>query len=187
MAGMMVWAAVNTTAEAEPPPMTTTATALAVARDPSAVNDALTGIVTERAAGLLDKARAGVSPRQLEEEAWSLALTVGQTVLSAAMATASKRATDEDVERRGLEPGQALVRVERDYWATQMTTLGPICFPLFAYRERRAGGTVTRTPARADVVPLLGRCRSSELCLEWEARLGKDLPFRRAQDPLAFF
>ena len=68
-----------------------------------------------------------------------------------------------------------------------MTTMGPIRFPLFAYRERRGSASVTRTPARAEVVPLLGRCRSSELCLQWETRLGKDLPFRRAQEALDFF
>ena len=103
------------------------------------------------------------------------------------MATARKHATDDDIERRGPEPSQGSYAFDRDHWATQMTTMGRSRFPLFAYRERRGGGTVTRTPARADVVPLLGRCRSSELCLEWEARLGKDFPFRRAQDALTFF
>jgi len=164
-----------------------TTTALDVARDPSTVNTALTNVLAEGVASILEKARAGGQPRELEQDTWALMLSFGQAVLSAAMATACKRATDEDIQRRGLESGQVLIRTDRDYWATQMTTMGPIHFPLFAYRERRGPAWVTRTPARAEVVPLLGRCRSSEVCLEWEARLGKDLPFRRAQDALAFF
>ena len=164
-----------------------TTTALDVARDPRSVNALLHGALSEAAAGLLASARAGVSPRRLEEETWGLMLSLGRSLMAACMATACKRAMEADIERRGLEVGQVLVRVDRDYWAQQMSTMGLILFPLFAYRERRGGATVTRTPARAEVVPLLGKCRSSELCLEWEARLGKDLPFRRAQDALAFF
>ena len=103
------------------------------------------------------------------------------------MATARKHATDDDIERRGPEPSQGSYAFDRDHWATQMTTMGRSRFPLFAYREQRVGGTVTRTPARADVVPLLGRCRSSYPCLEWAAGLGKNLPFRRAQNAVALF
>ena len=135
---------------------------------------------------VLDGAQGGAGARELEEEVCELAASLGRALLSGCMAGACKRATDDDIERRRLEPGQVLMRLDRDFWATQMTTLGPIVFPLFAYRERRPGGSVTRTPARAEVVPLLGRCRSSELCLQWEARLGKDLPFRTAQEALSF-
>jgi hypothetical protein len=162
-------------------------TALDVARDPSVVNTELTTTFAAGVAAVLAKAEAGASARQLEQEVWGLALSLGQAVLAASMATACRRATEADLERRRLERGQVVMRTDRNYWATQMTTLGPVCFPLFAYRERRLGGTVTRTPARAEVVPLLGRCRSSEMCLEWEARLGKEHPFRRAQDAVAFF
>lgn len=164
-----------------------TTIALDVARDPSIVNAALADLVSAGIAEVLDKAHAGAGARALEEEVCELAASFGRSLLSGCMAAACKRATDDDIERRQLEPGEVLMRLDRDYWATQMTTLGPIRFPLFAYRQRRAGGSVTRTPARAEVVPLLGRCRSSELCLQWEARLGKDLPFRPAQQAMSFF
>lgn len=162
-------------------------TALDVARDPSTVNAALADIVSAGVTDVLEIAEAGASPRQIEEQAWEVALSLGRTILSAGMATACKRATEADIEGRGLEPGQVRMRMDRDYWATQMSTMGLIHFPLFAYREQRGPASVTRTPARKEVVPLAGRCRSTELCLQWEARLGKDLPFRRAQDALAFF
>lgn len=164
-----------------------TTTALDVARNPDSVKELLLSELGEGAAVLLAKAQAGAQQRELEEDTWGLVLSTGRVLLAACMATACKQAMEEDVEKRGLEVGEALVRVDRSYWTTQMSTLGPILFPLFAYRERRGGATVTRTPARAKVVPLVKRCRSTELCLEWEARLGRDLPFRRAQKALAFF
>jgi hypothetical protein len=42
-------------------------------------------------------------------------------------------------------------------------------------------------PAREEVFPLHPHCRSSELCLEWEARLGRQLPFRQAEEAVGFF
>ncbi len=46
---------------------------------------------------------------------------------------------------------------------------------------------VTRVPARDTALSLLKRCRSSDLCLEWEARLARDEVFRGAPAPLSFF
>ena len=103
-----------------------TTIALDVARDRSIVNAALTDAISSGAMAVLDDARAGVAPRKLEEEVWELALSFGTALLSGCMAAACKRATDADIERRGLEPGQVLMRLDRDYWATQMTTMGPI-------------------------------------------------------------
>ena len=162
-------------------------TALDVAREPSTVNAMLAEALSGGVEALVEKASTGALARELEEGVWTLMLSVGRAMLGACMAAACKRATEADIEERGLQPGQATLRMDRDYWATQMSSMGPIHFPLFAYRERRGAITVTRTPARAEVVPMLGHCRSTELCLEWECRLGKDLPFRRAQDALRFF
>jgi hypothetical protein len=44
-----------------------------------------------------------------------------------------------------------------------------------------------RVPAKVDFLPLYPRCRSSELCIEWETRLGSDHPFRIAQQEMKFF
>jgi hypothetical protein len=161
-------------------------TALDVARQPSAVN-ALVKTMMEGAAELLARAADGASARELEEGVWELVVSQGGALLGACMATACKAATEADLEARGLEPLDVRLRLDRDYWGTQMSTFGPISFPLFAYRERQGAATVTHTPARRELLPTLGRCRSTTLCLEWEARLGKDLPFRRAADALGFF
>ena len=162
------------------------ATVLDVAREPATVN-ALLKPIMKRAKEVLARASSGATPRELEEGVWRIVLEQGRALLSACMATACKSATEAELESRGLAPQGVRLRLDRDYSATQMSTFGPITFPLFAYREQRGGATVTRTPARQDVVPLVGRCRSTLLCLEWEARLGKDLPFRRAAEALDFF
>ncbi|MEZ4475608.1 MAG: hypothetical protein R3F60_33390 [bacterium] len=103
------------------------------------------------------------------------------------MATACRARDEADVEARGVEPQDVRFRLDQDYHATQMSTFGPIRFPFASARAARRHVTVTRTPAREALVPLYGRCRSTPLCLEWEARLGKDLPSRRAADALCFF
>jgi len=62
-----------------------------------------------------------------------------------------------------------------------------VIFPLHAYRDRSAVLPVTRTPARDEVLPFHRSCHSSELCLEWEVRLGSEHPFRKAQTALNYF
>jgi hypothetical protein len=130
----------------------------------------------------------GASPRELEELTWQFVHELGCSLLSGALARKCARATEADLKARGLDEDQVSLRMDRDYWATQSTTFGPISFPWFAYRDRSvAAGTVTRTPARQAVLPLWKRCRSSELLLEFESRLGSDHPFRHAEQALTFF
>ncbi len=126
-------------------------------------------------------------PRCLEVEVLRTAFFLGRMMMAMLMSTLCRRCTERDLRERNLDSKQVSLRIERDYWATQMTTLGPISFPLFAYRETRNGCSVTRTPARSEVIPLQRYARSSELCVEWESRLGSDFPFRRAQEGLQFF
>jgi len=58
-----------------------------------------------------------------------------------------------------------------------------VSVPLYACRAKGR----TRAPARAEVFPLHPECRSSELLLEWESRLGCQLPFRQAEASMDFF
>ncbi|MEZ4473315.1 MAG: hypothetical protein R3F60_21510 [bacterium] len=162
------------------------ATALDLARGPATVNTLLKPIA-RAAQALCGQAAAGAGPRELEEGVWRVVQALGRGLLETCIATACRARAEADVEARGLEPRDARFRLDQDYHATQMSTFGPIRFPLFAWRERRGAATITRTPAREALVPLHGRCRSTPVCLEWEARLGKDLPFRRAADALCFF
>lgn len=161
-------------------------TALDVARRPSTVNDLLLALV-EPAETLMESAASGAGSRELEQGVWDVVLGLGRRLLEACLATACQRATEQDIEARQLSPGTVRMRFDADYWTTQMSTFGPVTFPMFAYREVSGAATVTRTPARTNVVPTVGRCRSTALCLEWEARLAKDLPFREAQAAMTFF
>jgi len=139
-------------------------------------------------AAILAAADKEVTVRELEGIAWEAALELGSMLMSLGLGRLCGRATERDVEARGLTKEQVSLRMEQDYWGTLSTTLGEVKFPWFAYRDHSAAaGTVTHTPAKATVLPLYKHCRSSELLVEWESRLGSDHPFRYAQDALSFF
>jgi hypothetical protein len=140
--------------------------------------------------GLNDLFELADSPqdlRSLEKAVVETLLSLGRLLLGYLLALRCRRATESDLSRRGLRAAEVRLRLDADYWASMMTTMGLVHFPLFAYRENLGGATVTRTPAREVVVPYRGKCRSSPLCLEWEVRLGAQHPFRRAEAELAFF
>lgn len=150
-----------------------------IARSKSSVKAHVLALVEARLDSLLEETEE-LTGRALETAVWKLLCAVGAEVLALVLALACWSATaSENVVERGLR-----LRLDRDYWLTQMTTLGSVSVPLFAYRDE--AGKV-RCPARQKVFPLHPACRSSELCLEWEAKLGSQLPFRQAQDSLTFF
>ena len=162
-------------------------TATDIAHQPAVVK-ALLKAFSGPANALLEQAAAGaMSAKELEEGVWSVVVSLGRAFLGACMATACKHATEADIAARGLTEKNARLRLDRDYHARQMSTFGPIEFPLFAYREHQGTVTVTRVPARESLLPIYRACRSTVLCLEWEARLGKEFPFRRAASALTFF
>jgi len=164
-----------------------TTTAL-LARDITIVKSVILDEVSIEFYRLFQSAEAGTSPRMLELDLWKLLLDVGQIVLAVLFATLCRRATEADLRVRGLDPSRASLRLDEDYWNTLMTTVGPVRFPVFAYRDRSMGvSSTTRAPAREQVFPLHRHCRSSELCLEWEAKLGSEHPFRTAQAALTYF
>jgi hypothetical protein len=118
--------------------------------------------------------------KEMEEAVWSAVVDVGRQLLEAMLALACWRVVEPAF---AACPG-ARLRLDRDYTVTQTTTFGTVRVPLFAYREESGK---TRSPAKRAVFPLHPRCRSSELCLEWETKLGGQLPYRQAQDSLRFF
>lgn len=125
-------------------------------------------------------ADAPASSREAEESVWRLMLSVGRDLLASLLTMLCRRAFEAaTTEQDAVRP-----RLDRDYWLTQATTLGPVTVPLFAYRT--ADGK-THAPARQAVFPLHPQVRSSELLLQWEVQLGSQLPFRQAEDGLAFF
>jgi hypothetical protein len=167
----------------ETPPVTT---APAIA----GIIEAVKTDAQDELAKLIATVRAELEPEQnlrnVEMALWRQHVVVGRTLLALRLAEECRRCTERDLEARGLSWEDVQVRVDRDYWVRITTTFGPVYIPLFAYRERRAGVSVTRAPARR-LFRLYPRCRSSELLLEWEARLGKEFPFRQAEQMLSFF
>jgi hypothetical protein len=126
--------------------------------------------------------------RELEKAVVENLLCLGRKILTSVFGFKCQQATAEDIEQRGLVRDQIQLRMDADYWAIVMTTVGPIYFPWFAYRHLIPnGGSVTHTPARGQILPYQKNCHSSPLCLEWEVRLGTKHPFRQAQDDLNFF
>jgi len=137
---------------------------------------------------VLAAVKDGVRVRELERLIWESVLELGRMLMGAGLGRLCGNATEQDIEVRGLTKEEVSLRLDRDYWGTLNTTLGEVRFPWFAYRDRSPlGATVTRTPAKSAVMPLYKHCRSSELLVEWESRLGSDHPFRYAQDALTFF
>ena len=78
------------------------------------------------------------------------------------------------------------MEVREDCWHRVTTTFGRLAFPVWAYRERSANTTKTRTPAAA-LDPLHAHCHSSIFLLEREVRLGSDHSFRVAQQLMLFY
>ena len=107
-----------------------------------------------------------------ERRVWQVILAVGRLVLEMMLSRACLAATLQAAS--SSEPLR--FRLDGSYTIQRTTTMGVIRVPLFAYFD--AGGRV-RAPARAAVFPYRGRCRSSELALEWEARLGACCPSNR--------
>ncbi len=118
--------------------------------------------------------------REAEEGVWRVLLALGRELLGAMLTMLCRQAFEvASAEQEGVR-----LRLDRDYWLTQSTTLGRVSVPVFAYRD--ADGK-THAPARQEVFPLHPQVRSSELLLQWEAQLGSQLPFRQAEEALAFF
>lgn len=158
------------------------------ARRTDSVKEELLTVFSEAIDALFSAAQDGASPRKLEILWWALLLPVARLALGYVFGTLCKQATEADLEARGLSTKHVKIRTDEDYWWTETTTFGEVRFPNFGYRDSSSEiVTVTRVPARDAVFPLHARCRSSELCLEWETRLGSEQAFRRAQQALTMF
>jgi len=140
------------------------------------VNDELTSMLQDRVVALF--VAEDLSGRKLEQAVWEVVLEVGRQLLSALLTWSCWKVMKRESGGRAVR-----LRLDTDYTLSQATTFGTVCVPLFAWREHGS----THAPARTEVFPLHPKVRSSELLLEWETRLGCQLPFRQAEDGLAFF
>ena len=127
------------------------------------------------------------SMAELERTIWAGLITVGGLLFAAVLGLRCRRRALADIQGRGVRPGRWLFRLDRDYDIKLITTFGRLEFPSFAWRDRSGPTEVTRTPDLSQVAPLRGRCRSSQLLLEWETRVAIDAPYRKAAETLAYF
>lgn len=152
------------------------------------VKDSLVSQLNPLVDHLLAMARDGASDRELELQVWQGLLHLAQMAMGAALQASCQASTERDIEQRGLAPEQVRVRNEEAYWYMLTTTFGVVSFFTFAYRDLSSpAASVTRVPARDEALALHRNCRSSQLCLEWETRLGSEHPFRHAQQLLNYF
>lgn len=134
-----------------------------------------------------EEASRGAAVLELELAVAARMVRIAQHLLAFVLASACRAAMEREVEARGLAREQFRLRTDDAGYATLQTTFGPIRFPNFSYRDLSVPvGSVTRSPSRR-LLPYHGSCRSSPLCLQWEARLGLQHPFRRAEEMMAFF
>jgi len=149
-----------------------------ITRSPSTVKAALVDTFRNALDRLFSDVPTG--GRAIELAVWAVLLEVGRELLTALLTLACWEAS----EPAFTATPAARLRLDPDYQLSQSTTLGTVCVPLFAFRDSDGK---THAPARKAVFPLHPKCRSSELLLEWEARLGSQLPFRQAEEALHFF
>lgn len=136
---------------------------------------------------LWDLAEGGATPVELQKRVIRVVFRLARLLLLYLFGLLCRRATEKDIEARGLQWEEVKMRNDRDYCITIKTLVGEVTFPLFAYRESSSGVCwVTHVPARG-VFPLREYTRSSQLLLEWEIRLGSDHPYRHAEEALTFF
>jgi hypothetical protein len=133
---------------------------------------------------------AGTEPatvRNLEQGLGTSLLRLLQRTLAQVLAVACRAILFRDLEKRGLRREEIRLRTDERGYATIETTFGPVTFPIFSYWDLRTPCPVYRSPAREKFLPYQRNCRSSTLCLEWEAALGAEHPFRSAEQALRFF
>lgn len=130
---------------------------------------------------------SGASTYEMEHFVGELASKFGAQALASLFAEACRDAMEEDVAKRHLSEAQVRLRTDEAGYATVHSTFGPITFPVFAYYDQSSGvGSVMRRPSRT-LFPSHKLCRSTPCSLEWEARLGAQQPFRRAEELFRFF
>jgi hypothetical protein len=158
-----------------------------IAKPAASVQHEITHAVDQSIREILALAAAGAAPDELERKVGAWSCQAAKQLLAAAFSCACEGAMKADLEERGLQPEQIRVRPDADAFLSVNTTFGPVRFPAFAYRVLSSPlASVTRYPARR-VFPYHARCRSSPLCLEWTARLGARMPFRKAEELFACF
>lgn len=140
--------------------------------------NALDLLLADAASGAITTARGA------EQRVWSALLPIGCALLTAVFSAMCLRTTELALAATGRAMADVWLRMDVTGFLGLMSTFGPVRFPLWSFREKRGGET--KCPAKA-LFPMHPQTRSSMLCMEWEAALAADHPFRRAASALLFF
>ena len=160
---------------------------LVIARRFGTATDEILELVRSALELAASEAEAGASLAELEAAVGGRVVAIAQHALAFVFASACRAAMQRDIQERALTRDDFRLRTDDAGYVSMHTTFGPITFPIFAYRDLSTpAASVTRTPART-LFPYHRSCRSSPLCLQWEARLGLQHPFRKAEEMLHFF
>jgi hypothetical protein len=159
-----------------------------ISRNLESVKAGIVAQVATSIEGLVASAcEEAASTAELERRVAGVLVELGQQITALSFAAACRAAMLRDVQARGLRDDQVRVRSDEGGYITVNTTVGPVAFPTFVYRDLSGPvGAVIRHPERS-LFPYHARCRSSPLCLEWEVKVGSQCPFRKAEDMLRFF
>ncbi len=155
---------------------------------PDQIKVVMAELIGSSIARLSELASSRATARVLELAVWEAGLELCRSLLAFGLSARAAKATDDNIAERGISPQHVRVRSDAAYGAMKlMTTFGEVTFASYAYRDTSGPAVVTRSPARETVFALHGKCRSSELLIEWEARLAGLHPYRKAEGLLAYF
>ena len=155
---------------------------MTVARSDESIKEFLVEAHTNAIATLLNLA-PGCTASELERVVWELVLPLGRGMLEAGYAVASRELARAELRAQETAMADATFRDDGCYNACVTSTLGSVSFPTFAFRN--ADGE-TQNPARETLFPAYRACRSTPLCVELEAYVGKSFAFRSAESALNY-
>lgn len=154
---------------------------LTVARSDTSIKEKLLKVAAEAIDAVLAEASSS-SVAQIERSVWGALAPIGRGLLEAGLAVSSRELTTSVLEDHELAMEDISFRDDGCYNATLTSTLGEVTFPLFAFRH----GGQTHAPARDRLLPGYRECRSTPMCVEFEAFVAKSFAFRTAEDTLRY-
>ncbi len=157
-----------------------------VPRNPDQVKAQVLAVFEREIVDLLSMLDEDPSVRDVEAATRRTTIRIWAVLFGSLLGLLCRAAALKAIRRAGLTLKEVKFRFDRDYWISLMSSMGPVLVPLFAYRAPTQEGMRAQTPARA-LFPLHPACLSTEMCLEFEARMGMEQRFGCAACVLAFF
>ncbi len=128
--------------------------------------------------------------RVMEKSVAAFVMAAGAALLATTFSRQCAEDTEQALASQGLSVDDVTMRKDASYHAKLNSLFGPVVVCLNAFRSPNiAFGPVGSTivPTQTQFMVRYPACHSTLLCLEWEARLGADHPFRMAQEQLNYY